>query len=85
MSRRVFEFRPDNRHRDWRLAGRGNRHRCGDCSGQEDGQILVSTSPLQTKKESCERQETVDVSRVITSASSQRSQEAFSHNSFIQK
>lgn len=46
MSRRVFEFRPDNRHRDWRLAGRGNRHRCGDCSGQEDGQILVSTSPL---------------------------------------
>lgn len=50
MSCRVFEFWPDNWHRDWRPAGRGDRHRRGDCGGQEDGQILVSTpSTLQTK------------------------------------
>lgn len=46
LSHRGPEFWPGSRHRDWCLAGSGHRHRCGDCCGEEDGQILVSTSTL---------------------------------------
>lgn len=44
LSHRGPEFWPGCRHRDWCSVGSGHRHRCGDCCGAEDGQVLVSTS-----------------------------------------
>lgn len=48
LSYREPDVWPGSRHRDWRSVGSGHRHRRGDCRGEEDGQILVSTYPTST-------------------------------------
>lgn len=54
LSHRGPEFWPGGRHRHRRTAGSGHRHRRGDCRGEEDGQILVSTSPASSSRSQVE-------------------------------
>lgn len=45
LSCRRPELGPGRRHCDWRSVGRRHCHHRGDCFREEDGKILVSTSP----------------------------------------